>query len=133
MKLPLILLLSGLALMAGCTNAPVKNPQQAVLAIRVAYTDAVEAASTYGNPAVIPLCTTPKSVALCANPPVVLQIKVAKDAAKPVIDGAEATVLDPTFDTTKSAAIVLSAQNALKALTAITTALNLKAPPKTNP
>lgn len=131
MKLYLIPLVASLAVVAGCNHAVVKNPQQAVLAIRVAYTDAVEAASTYGNPAVIPLCTTPKTVLVCANAPVVLQIKVAKDAAKPVIDGAEATVLNPAFDTTTSAAIILSAENALKALTAITTALHLKAPPKT--
>lgn len=114
----------------GCATTQPKNPQQAILATRVAYTDAVEAASTYGNPAYIPLCSsaTPTQV-VCANPAIVKQIKIAKDAAKPVIDGAEATVLDPKFDASKADAIVISAQNALKALQAITDALHLKAPP----
>jgi len=111
------------AIMVGCTTVAPKNPQQAILVVRQEYTIAVEAAAAYGN---LPRCEPGSAVKVCSSDAVVKQLKVAKDAAKPVIDQAEATVLDPQFDTSKANAIILSAQNALKALTAITTALNLK-------
>jgi hypothetical protein len=116
-----ILLLLAVSIVIGagvsaCQTVPATNPQQAVLQVRVQYTDAVEAASTYGDARYIPLCQAAQTgPTLCANAAIVKQIKIAKDAVKPVIDGAEATVLDPNFDRSKAEA------------------LHLKAPPKQKP
>jgi hypothetical protein len=119
----LVFLIPLVAFVGGCVTTSPKNAQQAILEVRQEYTIAVEAAAAYGQ---LPRCLAGSTIKVCSSDAVVKQIKVAKDAAKPVIDGAEATVLDPTFDASKSQAIILSAQNALKALTAITAALNLK-------
>jgi hypothetical protein len=121
--LALVFLIPLIGVFAGCATVKPTNPQQSILEVRQEYTIAAEAAAAYGN---LPRCVAGSAVKVCSSDAVVKQIKVAKDAAKPVIDGAEATVLDPSFDASKSSAIILSAQNALKALTAITAALNLK-------
>jgi hypothetical protein len=122
-----------LSAFGGCATTAARNPQQTVLQLRADYTVAVEAASTYGDPAVIPLCSdAAPQVKLCAKPAIVKQIKLAKDVAKPLIDNAEASVLDPSFNASEAQAIIVSAQNALKALQSINDALSLKAPTKTS-
>lgn len=118
-------LMLALLLFTGC--ATVHNPQQAMLQVRADYTIAVEAAAYYGTK---PFCDSPGAPVLCASRPIVLQLQVAKDGAKPIIDQAEATVLDPKFNGENADVIVLSAQNALKAITSITSALNIHIPPK---
>jgi hypothetical protein len=122
-----------LSAFGGCATTAARNPQQTVLQLRADYTVAVEAASTYGDPAVIPLCSdAAPQVKLCAKPAIVKQIKLAKDVAKPLIDNAEASVLDPSFSASEAQAIIVSAQNALKALQSINDTLSLKAPTKTS-
>jgi hypothetical protein len=112
----------------GCSTVDVKNPQQAVLVAYGNYTQAAEGAAYYGT---LPLCDEipAGTYAVCANRALVLQVEVVLNGTRPIIEGAKKTVLDPKFDDSKADAVVVSAQNALAALTAITATLPKKPKP----
>lgn len=108
-------------LLAACAVATQK-PQQAVFQIKQNYELALTVAVAYEK---LPLCA-PAAPVLCSDHNVRAKIKQAKDVAKPAVQAAENAVRDPAFDASKSGAILVAAQQAVVALTLITSALKTK-------
>lgn len=111
-----------LAACSGCSSTQTKNPQLSVYTIKQNYALALEVAVAYDN---LPACV-PGVKAACSSHDVKVKLKQAKDVASPAIQAAENAVRDPTFDASTSQAVIVAANQAVIALTAITAALAIK-------
>jgi hypothetical protein len=109
-------LVLGLSAFGGCATQVPKNANQWASAIETAYNDAAETGAVYGE---LPTCTaiSPK---ICSKARIVVQIKVAKDSAKPVIDSAVAGLRDPNVGLADQQQLIASANRALETLTVLT-------------
>jgi hypothetical protein len=109
------------ASLAACSifgGTTASNPQQDVYLLKQGYDDALQIAVAYDA---LPTCTA--ALTVCSNPPIKVKLKQAKDVASPAIQAAENAVRDPTFNASTSQAVIVAAQQALIALTAITATL----------
>lgn len=110
------------ALLTACVTTPAKNPQLQVFSIKSNYDAALTVAVAYDN---LPPCVAGVK-AICSSHDVKVKIKQAKDVASPAIQAAENAVRDPTFDASTSQAVITAANQAVIALTAITSVLAIK-------
>jgi hypothetical protein len=113
--------------LAGCQTlglASSPTPAQSVFAAKETFLAAVVVADKYKA---LPTCTAPMVTIVCKKDSVVVALQKAANAANASLDAAQATVTDPTFaggDVAQKA--LLAAQNAVVALTAITSQLGVK-------
>ena len=115
-----VLMVVGLCAFQGCTSDPPKNANQWASQIITNYDDAKETAAAYGE---LPICTQGGTVMICSKAALVVQMKTAKDAAKPVIDDAIKALRDPAITTEDQAAIIAGANHALQMLTDLTNSI----------
>jgi len=104
---------------AGCAITG-GTPQQSVYAIKSEYQLALSAAVAYKG---LPSCATVGHPLVCSDAVVVAKIQQADSVAGPAIQQAENAVRDPSFDASTTSKILVAAQAALNALTAITAQL----------
>ena len=109
-------ILIGFVLMtlAGCATTP-KTPQQAVYQLESEYQVALAAAVAYKS---LPACG-PGAPLVCSDAGVVAKLKQADVTASTAIFAAQTAVRDPTFDKSKTDAVMVAATQALNVLTAI--------------
>lgn len=110
------------ALLAGCTGAlKPDTAQQAVFeTIALQYQTALDVAIAYDS---LPPCEAKPAPPLCSTTATVKAIKAAKDQASPAVKAAEAAVRDPNFDQNNVQKAIVIAQQAVAALTEITSKL----------
>lgn len=115
-----ILILLSLLMLAACngcsTTGGKLTPAQTVFQIETQYKAVLAVAVTYEE---LPRCTTPAVTKVCSDAGIVTKIRQANDVAKSALDAAQAAVRDPTFDDSATSAAIVSARQALLALTAI--------------
>jgi hypothetical protein len=107
------------ALLAACGAKP-HDAQTAVYQVVAEYDVAVHAAVAYRD---LPACTKPKTAIVCSDPAIVAKLQQAYRSTYPAIQQAEAAVRDPNFNASTASTVLISAQAALAALTAITATL----------
>lgn len=123
MKRIAVLLLS-LALTA-CATTPdtsTTTPAQAVFQVKSSLNAALTVAVAYRN---LPACGAPTSPPLCSKPETVEKVRQAANSAAAALTAAENTVRSPGAGVNPQTAVV-AAQQALLALTAITSTLAIK-------
>jgi len=108
-----------IASFAGCATTG-GTPQQSIYAIKSEYQIALTAAVAYKG---LPSCDIAGHPLVCSDATVVAKLKQADSVAGPSINAAEAAVRDPTFDKSTANMVLLSAQQALNILVAITAQL----------
>ncbi len=103
------------ALLAGCATTGTTTPQNTIYNIKSSFDVALQAVLVYDN---LPPCVTngPK---VCSDAKVTQKLQEASVVANTAINSAEAAVRDPNFSTSTANAAIVSAQNAVVALTAI--------------
>ena len=102
-------------LLAACTTQQT-NPQATVYQIVSSYDLALEVAIAYDS---LPACGTVGATKVCSDAAVTRKIKQAKDTASVAVHAAENAVRDPSFSQSQVQALIVSAQQAVVALTAI--------------
>lgn len=108
-------------LLAACAVSP-QTPAQSVFLIKNDYQAALTVAVAYKN---LPPCGQPASPVICSDAKVVAQLQKADDVAYPALQAAETTARTPGAGANAATAIV-AAQQAVAALTAITSTLTVK-------
>jgi hypothetical protein len=125
MRKLMLALVASFALSACATTVELpelQTPAQKVFAAKGIFDAALVVANQYKA---LPMC--PSSGFLCHEPSVVASIVTIAEAADDVLDAAEATVRNPIFaGSDTEAKVVISAQNAVAALTAITDRLRVQ-------
>lgn len=107
--------------LAACAGGTPTTPAQSVYAIHGNYAAALTIAVAYKK---LPSCDTAATL-LCAKSSIVKQLQDADDIAYPALQAAEATVRSPGAGANLQT-VVVGAQAAVDALTAITAKLQTK-------
>lgn len=118
MKNLAVVLLVALAACAG--NLSSNTPAQQVFASKATYAGALVIAVQYKK---LPACPGP---VLCSDRAIVAKLQMADDIAAPALNSAEAAVRNPDFGKDSLSTAVIAAQNAVSALTSITSTLRVK-------
>lgn len=108
------------ALLAACSTAP-QSPAQSVYAVQGNYAAALTIAVAYKQ---LPDCAT-TAATLCSKPDIVARLQKADDVAYPALQAAQNIVRQPNAGANATTAI-FAAQQAVAALTAITSTLTVK-------
>lgn len=107
--------------LVGCSgNLKPDTPAQSVFAAKATYAGALIIAVQYKN---LPAC--PK-VPICSDPLIVGKLQAADNIAAPALNSAEAAVRNPDFGRSALQTAVIAAQNAVSALTSITSTIRVK-------
>jgi len=122
----LIVALAAAAMLAGCTALGIPSPQTPAQTVYTAKSDFLAAVLIANQYKALPGCAVPDAPVLCAKADVVVNIKLAANAAKATLDSAEAAVRDPAFDGNAVDKAVVAATNAVGAFVTITTQLKVK-------
>lgn len=109
-------------ILAACATVQPQTPAQAVYQVKSNYAAALEVAVAYTR---LPRCTEPVTVPICSRYDVIVRLQQADRAAAPALDAAEKVVRAPDAGANPQTAI-LAAQQAVAALTAITSTLKVK-------
>lgn len=109
-----------MTLVAGCASVKPDTPAQSVFAAKATYAGALIVAVQYKN---LPAC--PK-VPVCSDPLIVGKLQAADNIAAPALNSAEAAVRNPDFGRSALQTAVIAAQNAVSALTSITSTIRVK-------
>lgn len=105
---------------SGCGGNLGVTPAQSVFATKATYAGALIVAVQYKN---LPPCPrTP----LCSDKAVVTKLQAADDIAAPALNSAEAAVRNPDFGKNALQTAVIAAENAVTALTSITSTLKVR-------
>lgn len=110
--------------LAACSSAPT-TPAQTIYQVESDYNAAAQVILAYKA---LPACGTPTSPPLCSQASVIAQLKQADTVAYNAIAAAEAVARSPNAGA-NAATATLAAQQAVQALTAISSQLNTGAKP----
>jgi len=106
------------AALTGCGSAPT-TPAQSIYQVEADYNAAAQAVIAYKG---LPACGAPTSPPLCSKPEIVAQLKQADTVAYNALVAAENVARSPTAGA-NAATATLAAQQAVQALTSITSQL----------
>ena len=109
-----------ITLVSACASVSPTTPAQSVFAAKATYAGALVIAVQYKN---LPPCPR---VPVCADPAIVGKLQAADNIAAPALNSAEAAVRNPDFGQSALQTAVIAAQNAVSALTSITSTLKVK-------
>lgn len=109
-----------LSLLVACASVQPETPAQAVFASKSVYAGALVIAVQYKK---LPACP---AIPLCSDPLIVAKLQNADSIAAPALNSAEAAVRNPDFGKNALGTAVIAAQNAVQALTSITSTLKVK-------
>lgn len=108
---------------AGCGSIVTpKTPAQDVFAAKASYAAALTVAVAYKR---LPSCAPVTHPPICSDAAIVKKLQDSDDVAKPALDAAEAAVRTQGFGQSTLQTFVISANNAVSALTAITATLRV--------
>lgn len=110
-----------LCLLPGCETTKPQSPAQAVYAATSSYEIALSVAVSYKK---LPACAAGGPL-LCSKPEIVAQLQKADAAAFAALSSAQNIVRSPAFGQDAAQSAVVAAQEAVKALTTITTTLKV--------
>lgn len=117
-KLILVLIL---CLLPACETIKPQTPQQTVYAATSAFGVALSVAVAYRK---LPTCS-PAEPLLCSKPEIVEQLRQSANAANTTLAAAQNIVRTPGFGDDAAQSAIVAAQEAVKALTAITSTLKV--------
>ncbi len=112
-----------LSLSACGTIVSPQSPAQGVFAAKAAYASALTVAVAYKQ---LPSCAPANHPPVCSDAATVKSLQDRDDIAAPALDAAERAVRTPGFGQSALQTFVISANNAVSAMTAITSTLRVK-------